>query len=564
MNNQPTLLPCISRMLRELGGYWRKVFFACLLLSVSTTLTLVGSFILGRFTDAVLFNRETIPFWVLLATLALSLLANAANQLYWGQLHQAVGSSLRKKLAEKLNVIAYSWLEDCQSGDLVTRLNADMEQMLDCYENLKNMGVAFFQGLLSLVAIACLHPLLAAAHLILPAISQLLIFFSSQKMAPQFKKRQALLGEMASCSQEILGGLLEIKAAGYECAMFTRYQTRVHNFVSHLIRLESPCAATDTTLETLDRLRDVLLVAFGGLLVFDGQISMGDLLMVQMLSINVSQAVSSLNFFQLRQSIASVLRIFEVMDAPEVNHIPGKTRPVPVGPDALLVSLEKVSFTYPQRQDVHVLCEVDLTLRRGEKIAIVGPSGSGKSSILKLIAGFYVPSGGTLRVNEENWAMMDQNTFLFSDTYFQNIACGDLSASEKMVEKAAAAAEIAEFIHSTPEGFQSFCREQGKELSGGQRQRFSIARCIYRNPELLLLDEPTASLDPATEQAVMENLLTVFRDKSLLFVTHNLKLLSGFDRIYVIAQGQVVETGTHEELLNRRGLYFRMFQEGDK
>ena len=116
MNNQPTLLPCISRMLRELGGYWRKVFFACLLLSVSTTLTLVGSFILGRFTDAVLFNRETIPFWVLLATLALSLLANAANQLYWGQLHQAVGSSLRKKLAEKLNVIAYSWLEDCQIG----------------------------------------------------------------------------------------------------------------------------------------------------------------------------------------------------------------------------------------------------------------------------------------------------------------------------------------------------------------------------------------------------------------------------------------------------------------
>ena len=90
------------------------------------------------------------------------------------------------------------------------------------------------------------------------------------------------------------------------------------------------------------------------------------------------------------------------------------------------------------------------------------------------------------------------------------------------------------------------------------------SRCIYRNPELLLLDEPTASLDPATEQAVMENLLTVFRDKSLLFVTHNLKLLSGFDRIYVIAQGQVVETGTHEELLNRRGLYFRMFQEGDK
>ena len=133
-----------------------------------------------------------------------------------------------------------------------------------------------------------------------------------------------------------------------------------------------------------------------------------------------------------------------------------------------------------------------------------------------------------------------------------------------MVEKAAAAAEIAEFIHSTPEGFQSFCREQGKELSGGQRQRISIARCIYRDPELLLLDEPTASLDPATEQAVMENLLTVFRDKSLLFVTHNLKLLSGFDRIYVIAQGQVVETGTHEELLKHRGLYFRMLQEGDK
>ena len=209
---------------------------------------------------------------------------------------------------------------------------------------------------------------------------------------------------------------------------------------------------------------------------------------------------------------------------------------------------------------IQVIQDIDLSINRGEKVAIVGPSGSGKSTILKLIAGLYTPSSGVLNVTTDKIAMIDQETFLFEDTAYQNIACGDNSMNQLTVEKAAADAELIECIQSMPHGFHTICFENGKNLSGGQKQRFSIARCLCRDSELLLLDEPTSSLDSTTGSAIMKKILELFAGKTLVLVTHDLTLLQKFDMIYVINQGSIVEKGTHEILLHSNGLYCDMFK----
>lgn len=191
----------------------------------------------------------------------------------------------------------------------------------------------------------CIHPLLAAVYLLIPVLSQLIIYFSSGKMDPQFRGLRELMGETASCSQEILGGLFGIKAMGYEPSMLSRYREKVQAYAAHAIRLRTASAATDTVLETLGNLQSILLAAFGGLMVFWGRISMGDLLTAQMLSGYMSRAVTALNFFQLRMSMAAVLRVFQVLDAPGEQPAPSRAR----GGD-VLVELKKVTFSYLQRQ----------------------------------------------------------------------------------------------------------------------------------------------------------------------------------------------------------------------
>ena len=485
-----------------------------------------------------------------------------------GRLNQHIRFGLREKTVKKINRILYPWFEEHEAGDLITRLNTDLGQAIGFYDQLKNIGISFFMGVLSLAGILYIHPLLAVAYLLFPVITQIFIYFSSRKLDPRFQKRQQLLGEVASCSQEALNGLFEIKAMQYEPVILQKYEKKVRAYIAHVIHLDKSCSKNDVTLETISGLQNILLILFGGLMVFGGKITMGDLLTAQMLSGHISRAIASLNFFQIRLNIVSVQRLLEVWDAPEITAMPLLATEISEADDRPLFRMRNVSFAYPQRPEMMVLQDVNLTIYRGQKIAIVGPSGSGKSSILKLIAAFYTPNQGEIESNLTEYALIQQDTFLFADTFFHNIACGDIQAlltnEEAMLKRvmnAANAAELDDFISLMPEAYQTHCAEHGKNLSGGQKQRFSIARCVCRNAELLLLDEPTASLDPTTERAVMKNLLSAFSHKTLLLVTHNLQLVESFDYIYVLENDCVAECGTHKELMNRQGLYCRLLQE---
>ena len=559
MKEQNSFSYCYIRLLRELRLYKFQFLLSCGLFLSNSALSLANGFLLGKVVDDILFCGESFFWGWLLTVVLLSLLINTADRYYWGRLHNNISFSLREKMESKLNDIEFSWIEMHQSGDIVTRLNSDAEETLSHLSRLKNVMVTSILGIASLSAIAYIQPLLAICAFLLPILSQLIIFFSSKKLDSHFRKRQELLGRTLSCSKEILEGLFEVKAMGYKRTLSKKYYEKVNDYVSHLIYLEKPCAITDIALSTLGKLQNILPIILGGLMAFSGEISLGDLLTVQIFSSNVSRAVNSLNLFQFRSDIVSISRIVEILDFPSKKSNPNTGSQNRTN-STELVSFEKVSFFYPQRQMIQVIQDIDLSINRGEKVAIVGPSGSGKSTILKLIAGLYTPSSGVLNVTTDKIAMIDQETFLFEDTAYQNIACGDNSMNQLTVEKAAADAELIECIQSMPHGFHTICFENGKNLSGGQKQRFSIARCLCRDSELLLLDEPTSSLDSTTGSAIMEKILELFAGKTLVLVTHDLTLLQKFDMIYVINQGSIVEKGTHEILLHSNGLYCDMFK----
>jgi ABC-type multidrug transport system fused ATPase/permease subunit len=566
-HKSPGLFDTLRRLIKEIKPFKRKLVLSCILLLFSSAAGLGGSLLIGRYTDAVLSGqgeRDVLLLILLAAAVVLAIAFNAANQFYWGSLNQQIAFELRKKTVQKINRVNFSWLESQTSGDLIVRLDDDLNKTLGYVSQFRNMGVSILMGLLSFLLTCYINPFLAIGYVLFPVLMQTIIYVSSKKMEGQFRKRQENMGNVSACSQEYLSGVAEIKAMNLEKAYIKRYLDRVVVFITHLITLDKAGSRNDTMLEALGYFQSVLILILGGFMVFWGKITIGELLIAQLLSANVGAAIQGLNFFQLRMNLVSALRVFELWDEKEA---PGGGRILDGEGNAL--ALRHIDFTYPQRPGVKVLKDINMSVKPRQKAAIVGPSGSGKSSIIKLIAGFYPPDSGSIALSrgESNYAMIEQDTMLFSDTFYNNIACGNRdfysgANLEELVTESAKRASIHAFIAATDQGYNSSCTAYGANLSGGQRQRLSIARCLCRDADIILLDEPTSALDKENEAALMRNLTDVFKDKTVILITHNLKLVQDFDIIYLLLNGEIVASGGHGDLLKNE-LYCQLLQEDE-
>ncbi|MDR0731593.1 MAG: ABC transporter ATP-binding protein/permease [Treponema sp.] len=542
-----------TRLVGELKRFRCALFFSCLLLLFSSLSGLGSGYLLGRFADSVLAAGGGVPFpWLLPVVIGAALLFDALNHWYWGRLQCHTAFELRKKTVEKMNRLRYSWIEAQSTGDAVVRLNSDLDQLLGFYGQFRTIFVSFLTGLLSLGLLVLINPLLALGYLLFPLAAQWCIYVWSGGMDPLFRKRQEYFGQLAAVSQEFLGVPLEVKAMNLEKNFIETYRDKLRVFTNHLLVLDRRGCKTDTALEAMGLFQAVSFLILGGFLVFAGKISPGELLTARIVAGNIDNAVKSLNFFQLRQVLPAAFRIFEIWDedeAPAVGRLAEED-----GEDAIV--FDHVGFVYPRRPETEVLRNLSFSIRRGMKAAILGPNGSGKSSVLKLIAGLYAPTEGTVLVSGKRIAMIEQDTFLFSGTFSRNIACGEAVSGGRLTDAAKKAA-IHDFIVSGKDGYAG--EISGGALSGGQRQRLSIARALYRDAGIILLDEPTSALDRETETALMNTFREAFADKTVIMITHTPDLVRDFDRIYLMENGEIVDSGTHGELL-RSGLY-RALQE---
>jgi subfamily B ATP-binding cassette protein MsbA len=310
---------------------------------------------------------------------------------------------------------------------------------------------------------------------------------------------------------------------------------------------------------------------FGGREVISGRLSGGELIAFLVYGINISAALGAFTglYTQLQEALGASRRVFELIDErPDIADMPEAVAlPRVLG----RISFEDVSFTYAHGED-HVLHNISLEIQPGEVLALVGPSGAGKTTLFNLIPRFYDPSSGRILIDgydlrqvrlaslSAQIGLVPQETQLFSGTVRQNLHYGNLEATDAELEAAAHAANADEFIERLPQGYETLVGERGVKLSGGQRQRVAIARAILKDPRLLLLDEATSSLDSESEGLVQEALERLMQARTTIIIAHRLSTVHRADRIAVLDRGHLVELGSHTELIDLDGLYARLYR----
>jgi ATP-binding cassette subfamily B protein/subfamily B ATP-binding cassette protein MsbA len=317
----------------------------------------------------------------------------------------------------------------------------------------------------------------------------------------------------------------------------------------------------------------VALLLYGGLQVIDGKLSLGDLMMflVYLAMLLEPMAILASSVTQFQNNLAGFDRVLDLLDEPrEMADCPG-TRPVSKSGVAGRISLKDVGFAYPGTSRP-VLRDIDLDVEPGETIALVGRSGSGKTTLCNVIARFYDPTEGTIaldgadlrEIEVESYrrllGIVEQDVFLFDGTIAENIAYGDRLASRGRIEAAAAAANAAEFIDRLPDRYDTFIGERGVRLSGGQRQRLAIARAVLADPRIFILDEATSNLDSESERLIQQSLAELLRGRTSFVIAHRLSTIRHADRILVMHDGQIVEVGSHDELMAGSGVYRDMVE----
>jgi subfamily B ATP-binding cassette protein MsbA len=378
------------------------------------------------------------------------------------------------------------------------------------------------------------------------------------------------LGELTDAMREMFSGIRIVKSFKMEDEEIVEFKNLNSRFFKRMMQTVKAKALNTSTTEFIYSLGLAAIIIVGGYVITANKISPGSLGgFVTVTAFLILPAVKKLakSYAKLQESLAGACRVFELLDQhPSVTD----------NPDAIelkkiekTVSFKNVNFAY---DSIPVLKDINLTVEKGQIIAIVGESGAGKSTMLDLVPRFYDPLSGAVEIDGtdirlikrdsllEHIAIVSQQTFLFNRSFKDNILCGRRDASLEEIEDAAKAANIHDFITSLPDGYDALVGEQGVKLSGGQRQRVTIARAILKNAPILILDEATSSLDSESEMLVQEALDHLMEGKTTFVIAHRLSTIRHADRILVLKDGYLVETGTHDELIEKEGEYKKLYR----
>lgn len=487
---------------------------------------------------------------------------------------ERVVSDLRETLYGHLQTMPLRFFNNQRVGELVSRLGNDISAIQDAVTStllsLLSQTIMLVGGI---VIIFVMAPRLTLMMLMVVPLAVIGMILLGRLVRGISKQVQDALAHVTATAEEALAGVRIVKSFAREPYEVMRYSAGVERLFGLAVKRVRIRAVLGPAIGFLAFCTIAIVLWFGSRDVIAGTLTPGQLVSFLIYTMMIASPIATFTglYSQFQQALGASERVFELMDAePEMKDEPGA---IPLPSVAGRVSFEDVSFDYADgTQSREVIHGVTLTAEPGQVVALVGPSGAGKTTLVNLIARFYEPTGGRicidgcdirfvqLRSLRENVGIVPQETSLFSGSIRDNIAYGKLEASQEEIEAAARAANAHEFIMELPEGYETLVGERGVKLSGGQRQRISIARALLKDPCILILDEATSSLDSESEQAVQDALVRLMRDRTTFVIAHRFSTITSADWIVVLDAGRVVEQGTHAELLAREaGIYRRMY-----
>jgi ATP-binding cassette subfamily B protein len=576
----------LLRLLRYARGYRSRIWLASLCSVLNKLFDVMPEILIGMAIDVVVrqdksfladfgilepFNQMLFLGVLTIAVWGFESLFQFFLQVLWRNLSQSLQHDLRLDAYGHMQDLDMAWFEDSSTGGLVAILNDDVNQLERFLDGGAN---AIIQVVTSVIAVGAVFfyvsPQIALMAFTPVPVIILGAFWFQRRAQPLYANVREKVGLLSTRLANNIAGIATIKS-------FTREQHEIEQLEKESSAyVAANRGAIRISSAFIPIIRMAILVGFvatliyGGKLTLDGQLNAGAysvlVFLTQRLLWPLTRLAETVDLFE--RAMASTRRILNLIEVPIRTH--SGSRALPIDQVKGELRFENVNFSYPNGAEV--LRDINITIAPGETIAVVGQTGSGKSTLMKLLLRFYSPGSGSLKLDgtdltefkipdlRKAFGLVSQDVFLFHGTVAENIAYGRPGASQADIEAAAKAAEAHEFILQLPQAYDTIVGERGQKLSGGQRQRVSIARAVLKDPPVLILDEATSAVDNETEAAIQRSMRVITRGRTTLVVAHRLSTIVNANRIYVLEKGRVTETGSHDQLLASDGLYASLWR----
>jgi ATP-binding cassette, subfamily B, multidrug efflux pump len=570
----------VRRLARLLGSERIRLFAVILASIVGVILNVIGPRVLGHGTDVIVAGVRTghMDFSALHRVLFEAIGVYVGSMIFTltaaymlAGIIQRLMQRLRSNVEDKIHRLPLSYIDRHSRGDLLSRVTNDIDNIAQSLQQtLSQLLNAVFLIVAVFIAMLLLSPLLALVALTIVPASIFTMRAVATRARPRYIAQWRVTGALNTIVEETFTGHSIVKAFGRQADVEARFRTTNDELFHASAGAQFLASLMMPLTMFLSNLQYVLVAVVGGLRVASGAITIGDiqafLQYSRSFAMPLTQIGSMLNIFQ--SGLASLERVFEFLDAEEEqpNPQPGAAGGGPRG----RVSFEKVRFSY--RKDVPLIESLDLVAEPGQTIAIVGPTGAGKTTLVNLLMRFYDVDDGRITVNglditsvargelRSNIGMVLQDTWLFGASIRENIRYGRPDASDDDVLAAARATYVDRFVHSLPDGYDTVINEEADNVSAGQKQLLTIARAFLADRPILILDEATSSVDTRTEVQIQEAMNRLRSSRTSFVIAHRLSTIRGADNILVMEDGHIVEQGSHQNLLARNGAYARLYQ----
>ncbi|MGM0875971.1 MAG: ABC transporter ATP-binding protein [Bacillota bacterium] len=564
----------LSRLWVYLSGKRVQFSFVLLMVVVSSGLGLLGPYLIGTTIDEYIVTREDKGLLLLLGGLVVVYVFHSISlflQNYWMiGIAQYTVNQMRTDLFRHLHMLPISFFDKRQHGELMSRVTNDIENVSS---TLNSSVIQIFSSILTLVGTVSvmiwLSPILTVITMLIIPLMVVGMKWITKRTGKLFKKQQQNLGELNGYIEEIISGQKMIKAYSQEEKVIASFVVKSNNLKGSGFWAQTISGFIPKVMNMLNNLSFAVIAGIGGVLALNDMVTIGVIVIFAEYARQFTRPLNDLanQFNTLLSAIAGAERVFDILDEKEERDAKTTDKLPSIRGE---VVFSDVSFSYEEEAGRQTVEHVSFRASPGEMIALVGPTGAGKTTLINLISRFYDADEGVITVDgmdinkisrdslRNQMAFVLQDTFLFQGSILENIRYGRLDATDEEVEETARLANADSFIRKQPNQYQSLINHEGNGISYGQKQLLAIARAMLANPKILILDEATSSIDTITELRIQEALMRLMKGRTTFVIAHRLNTIRNADQILVLNDGRIIESGTHDVLLKEKGFYYEL------